>query len=168
VHVTLARGNHITSLGHSVPRHVQVPADAGPTNDLHSAFTTEKIQRRLELLPEEALYLIERGAMFCWKEHELFSDAQASRKNALEDMEGSPMSVQQAFVEMIGKEDLTLEKYQVTPHPFFHTLVTWNQLEYARIGLFLFKTTWVCRNKSQATNGCISYAPSLSFFAREK
>lgn len=69
---------------------------------------TEKIQKRLELLPEEALYLVERGTMFCWKEHDLFSATPA-----LEEMEGSPMSVQQAFAEMIGKEDLTLEKYQV-------------------------------------------------------
>lgn len=73
---------------------------------------SEKIQKRLELLPEEALYLVERGAMFCWKEHESF-DTHNLRP---EEMQGSPMSVQQAFAEMIGKEDLTLEKYQVR-HP---------------------------------------------------
>jgi len=50
--------------------------------------------------------------MFCWKEHELF-DGLPPVQTGLEDMEGSPMSVQQAFAEMIGKEDLTLEKYQV-------------------------------------------------------
>ncbi|KAG1763639.1 hypothetical protein EDD22DRAFT_1022378 [Suillus occidentalis] len=59
-----------------------------------------------ELLPEEALYLIERGALFCWK------DIQADL-TGLDDVEGAPMSVQQAFAEIIGKEDLTLEKYQV-------------------------------------------------------
>jgi tRNA-splicing endonuclease subunit Sen54 len=65
-----------------------------------------KLQKRLELLPEEALYLIERGALFCWK------DIQADL-TGLDDIEGAPMSVQQAFAEIIGKEDLTLEKYQV-------------------------------------------------------
>jgi len=66
----------------------------------------------LELLPEEALYLMERGAMFCWKKHDLFAE-NTQRVPSLEDMEGSPMSVQQAYAEMIGKEDLTLERYQV-------------------------------------------------------
>lgn len=73
--------------------------------------------KRLELLPEEALYLVERGAMFCWKEHGLLAnDIQPG--SSLEDMEGSPMSVQQAYAEMIGKEDLTLERYQVRPSPW--------------------------------------------------
>ena len=68
--------------------------------------------KRLELLPEEALYLMERGAMFCWKEHDLFAE-NTQKGSFLEDMEGSPMSVQQAYAEMIGKEYLTLERYQV-------------------------------------------------------
>jgi hypothetical protein len=82
-------------MGHSVPR----PA---PTNELRN------VQKRLELLPEEAIYLIERGALFCWKENPLL----VSNDLALHDVDGSPMSVQQAYTEMIGKEDLTLEKYQ--------------------------------------------------------
>ena len=72
----------------------------------------EKILKRLELLPEEALYLIERGAMFCWKEHDLLT-RNAPQGSPLKDMEGSPMSVQQAYAEMIGREGLTLERYQV-------------------------------------------------------
>ncbi|KAH9971908.1 hypothetical protein BGW80DRAFT_1317147 [Lactifluus volemus] len=80
-HVTLARGVHFTSMGHS---------------------------KRLELLPEEALYLVEKGSLFCWK---------ASHDVAGEDVEwdsasqGSPMSVQQAYAEMVGKQDLTLDRY---------------------------------------------------------
>lgn len=65
-----------------------------------------KLQKRLELLPEEAIYLIERGSLFCWK------DIQVDLAD-LDDVEGAPMTVQQAFAELIGKEDLTLEKYQV-------------------------------------------------------
>ena len=68
--------------------------------------------KRLELLPEEALYLVERGALFCWKEHNLIAK-NTPQGSSLEDVEGSPMSVQQAYTEMVGREDLTLERYQV-------------------------------------------------------
>ncbi|KAG2123798.1 tRNA-splicing endonuclease subunit sen54 N-term-domain-containing protein, partial [Suillus clintonianus] len=94
VHVTVARGIHFSVMGHSAAR--PAPTENGST----------KLQKRLELLPEEALYLIERGALFCWK------DIQVDL-TGLGDVEGAPMSVQQAFAEIIGKEDLTLEKYQV-------------------------------------------------------
>ncbi|KAG1735189.1 tRNA-splicing endonuclease subunit sen54 N-term-domain-containing protein [Suillus lakei] len=94
VHVTVARGIHFSVMGHSAAR--PTPIENGST----------KLQKRLELLPEEALYLIERGALFCWK------DIQVDL-TGLDDVEGAPMSVQQAFAEIIGKEDLTLEKYQV-------------------------------------------------------
>lgn len=97
-HVTLARGIHFSTMGHSVAR-----ASPTFTGDAH------RIPKRLELLPEEALYLVERGAMFCWSARE----AASLETPGLEDMEGVPMTVQQAFAEMIGKEDLTLEKYQV-------------------------------------------------------
>lgn len=100
-HVTLARGIHFLNMGHSVAR---VPEN--------SAGDVRRVPKRLELLPEEALYLVERGAMFCWKES-AFATADGA---GLEDMDGAPMSVQQAFAEMIGKEDLTLEKYQVRPY----------------------------------------------------
>jgi len=50
--------------------------------------------------------------MFCWKEHDFFAK-NTQRGSSLEDVEGSPMSVQQAYAEMIGREDLTLERYQV-------------------------------------------------------
>ncbi|KAJ6587132.1 tRNA-splicing endonuclease subunit sen54 N-term-domain-containing protein [Mycena vulgaris] len=96
-HVILARGTLFTSLGHSAPRLV-VDADG-----------SEKYRKRLELLPEEALYLIERGSVFCWKETSL----DLASAEGLEEVLGPPMSVQQAFSEMIGTEDLTLERYQV-------------------------------------------------------
>ncbi|KAH9891790.1 tRNA-splicing endonuclease subunit sen54 N-term-domain-containing protein [Cubamyces lactineus] len=96
-HVTVARGIHFTTMGHSVARPAPVPED------------TKKMQKRLELLPEEALYLVERGAMYCWKP----TDEPIHHTAHLDDMEGVPMTVQQAFAEMVGTEDLTLEKYQV-------------------------------------------------------
>jgi tRNA-splicing endonuclease subunit Sen54 len=57
--------------------------------------------------------------MFCWKEHIPFAE-NTQRVSSLDDMEGSPMSVQQAYAEMIGKEDLTLERYQVRFFPTEH------------------------------------------------
>jgi len=67
-----------------------------------------KLQKRLELLPEEAMYLVERGSLFCWKESDMVSSVPS-----IERIEGVPMTVQQVHTEMIGLEDLTLEKYQV-------------------------------------------------------
>ncbi|KAF8158038.1 tRNA-splicing endonuclease subunit sen54 N-term-domain-containing protein [Crassisporium funariophilum] len=96
-HVTLARGIHFSNMGHSAPRSV-IGEDG-----------IEKIQKRLELLPEEAIYLIERGALFCWKQ----TDLNMGQIPGLNDVVGSPMTVQQAYSEMIGAEDLTLEKFQV-------------------------------------------------------
>ncbi|KAJ7200687.1 tRNA-splicing endonuclease subunit sen54 N-term-domain-containing protein [Mycena rebaudengoi] len=96
-HIILARGTLFTSIGHSAPRPVT------------AANGVQKYQKRLELLPEEALYLIERGTVFCWKEANLNLEG----VEGLEDVLGPPMSVQQAFSEMIGTEDLTLERYQV-------------------------------------------------------
>lgn len=83
-------------MGHSAPRYVTEGGVA-------------KIQKRLELLPEEAIYLIERGSMFCWKE----VDLDFAEVPGLSAVAGSPMTVQQAYSEMIGKEDLTIEKFQV-------------------------------------------------------
>ncbi|TCD63612.1 tRNA-splicing endonuclease subunit sen54 [Steccherinum ochraceum] len=99
-HVTTARGIHFTSMGHSFARASPVSPN-GPQ---------QKAVKRLELLPEEAIYLVERGSMFCWKAMDGvdFDDAAG-----LEDMEGAPMTVQQVFTEMVGTEDLTLEKYHV-------------------------------------------------------
>ncbi|KAI0344383.1 hypothetical protein BDW22DRAFT_1354394 [Trametopsis cervina] len=94
-HVTIARGTHFSTMGHSVSR--------------PSAPGVEKMHKRLELLPEEALYLVERGSLFCWR------DAGGETVTSIEgeDVLGVPMTVQQAFAEMIGTEGLTLEKYQV-------------------------------------------------------
>ncbi|KAG5641611.1 hypothetical protein DXG03_004648 [Asterophora parasitica] len=91
-HVTLAKGIHFSAMGHSAPR---------PVLD---GKGIEKIHKRLELLPEEAIYLVERGSLSCWKESDL---------TLPENVVGAAMSVQQVYAEMIGVEDLTLEKLQV-------------------------------------------------------
>ncbi|KAG8681370.1 tRNA-splicing endonuclease subunit sen54, partial [Ceratobasidium sp. 395] len=101
-HVIAARGTHFSVLGHSAVR----PAgstDSGPN----------KPQKRLELMPEEALYLMERGSLFCWRDYEAPIALIACSDNTLdlEDCDlsyGTPMTVQQAFVEMIGEGKLDI------------------------------------------------------------
>ncbi|KAI8447781.1 hypothetical protein BY996DRAFT_6420575 [Phakopsora pachyrhizi] len=61
-----------------------------------------RIKQRLELMPEELLYLIERGKVQCWSEEDRSLDRGSM-----------PMSVQWAWDEMIGSDGLTLERYQV-------------------------------------------------------
>ncbi|GAA5895433.1 hypothetical protein JCM6882_006249 [Rhodosporidiobolus microsporus] len=66
-------------------------------------------RKRLELLPEEALYMVERGAVELWREYEGeegAEGAQAAKRRV-------PMSVQQAWDECLGQYDLTPERYQV-------------------------------------------------------
>ncbi|CAG8440846.1 8049_t:CDS:2 [Acaulospora morrowiae] len=67
--VTVIRGNHFHNMGHSI-------------NGEHWLY------------PEEALFLLERGALTA-------------------DFEGVPVSIQQAYMLMMRESRLTLEKYQV-------------------------------------------------------
>ncbi|KAF9007910.1 tRNA-splicing endonuclease subunit sen54 N-term-domain-containing protein [Cyathus striatus] len=96
-HVTITRGVHFSSMGHSAPR--TVTREDG----------SEVVQKRLELLPEETIYLIERGSLFCYKK----IGVDIENVPGLEEVPGAPISVQEAYSDMIGKEDLTLEKFQV-------------------------------------------------------
>ncbi|KIK55364.1 hypothetical protein GYMLUDRAFT_205657 [Collybiopsis luxurians FD-317 M1] len=98
VSVTISRGSAMNSIGHAVPREIAMP------NGII------KTQKRLELLPEEAIYLIERGSLICWKESTI---TEYPNDGTFEDVSGSPMTVQQAYTEMIGREDLTMDRYQV-------------------------------------------------------
>lgn len=58
----------------------------------------EQSRKRLELLPEEALYLIERGTVECW--------------TSMDD-DAVPMSLQHAWSLMMTAANLTPERYQV-------------------------------------------------------
>ncbi|KAF8659870.1 hypothetical protein AX16_001754 [Volvariella volvacea WC 439] len=94
-HVVVAKGVHFTSMGHSAPRFTD-------TDDI------EKQQKRLELLPEETIYLVERGSLLCYKDW-----SSRVHESGLDHLAGSPMTVQQVYSEMVGKEDITLERLQV-------------------------------------------------------
>jgi hypothetical protein len=70
-------------------------------------------QKHLELLPEEALYMVERGSMLCWKHVECNLEAISNQEGDPIKTVGEPMSVQHAFSEMLGVENVMLEHYQV-------------------------------------------------------
>lgn len=75
-------------------------ASAGAVHGIHflTMGTYNHERKRLELMPEEALYLIERGSIECWtSEHH----------------PTVPMSVQHAWAIMITAAELTSERYQV-------------------------------------------------------
>ncbi|KAK9895315.1 hypothetical protein P389DRAFT_197375 [Cystobasidium minutum MCA 4210] len=75
-------------------------ASAGAVHGVHfltmGAYDHER--KRMELMPEEALYLIERGSIECWT-----SDVNPT----------VPMSVQHAWSIMICAAEMTPERYQV-------------------------------------------------------
>jgi tRNA-splicing endonuclease subunit Sen54 len=128
-------------MGHSVAR------DKGSLTE-----EVSKSLKRLELLPEEALYLLERGAMFCWKNADLTNPGNVD----LEEMEGAPMSVQQAFAEMIGKEDLTLEGYQVR-----RIYAKSRQINFCAVGLCIPQEARVYCYAYQVAFRRISYCSSI-------
>ncbi|CAE6480106.1 unnamed protein product [Rhizoctonia solani] len=103
-HVTVARGTHFSALGHSALR------EPGPNSD------STKAQKRLELMPEEALYLMERGSLFCWKDSAVSASIRDNLGSDFDDCNvstGEPMSVQQGFTEMIGVDGLEIQHYLV-------------------------------------------------------
>ncbi|KAG6909749.1 hypothetical protein DXG01_015465 [Tephrocybe rancida] len=95
-HARNARQGHpLSAMGHSAPR---------PIIDAHGA---DQVHKRVELLPEEIIYLVERGSLLCWKGSVL--DLSGTQT----EMAGPPMSVQQVYAEMLGVGGLTLERLQV-------------------------------------------------------
>lgn len=72
-------------------------------------------------MPEEALYLMERGSLFCSRECDTSKFLSGQSDPDFEDcnvINGAPMSVQQAFTEMIGVDGLSLQHYLVSPCDF--------------------------------------------------
>lgn len=75
-------------------------ASAGAVHGVHFLTMGSYVQerKRMELMPEEALYLVERGSIECWT-----SEVDPT----------VPFSVQHAWSTMINAEELTPERYQV-------------------------------------------------------
>lgn len=98
-------------------------------------------------MPEETLYLMEKGALFCWKASRVPEDNDAPGEDENEDKDiewdsasqGAPMSVQQAYAEMIGREALTLDRYQVCEPSYLILILSYTPLE-SKIYLNVFRT----------------------------
>lgn len=133
--VELARGSLFSSMG--LTRKVPVLRD-GLDEDLERHYHPnrsdwtregvwkegkfyERMRSRLELLPEEALFLIERGSLECRVRVTGPGTGKGrvgERTDYDVDQEGEgdwvPMSVEQAFATMLFKDNLTRERYQVS------------------------------------------------------
>jgi tRNA-splicing endonuclease subunit Sen54 len=132
--VELARGPLFSSIG--ITRKVAVLRD-GKFEDLERYYHPyredwerdgvwkegifyNKMVSRLELLPEEALYLVERGSLECRIRIKDSSKTGTSTERTEYDVEQKenanwvPMSVQQAFATMLFRDALTRERYQVS------------------------------------------------------
>jgi len=72
-------------------------------------------RKRLELLPEEALYMVERGAIELWKEHDVAAAGEGGERETVR----VPMTVQQSWAELIGRDELTLDRFQVSSFTVF-------------------------------------------------
>jgi tRNA-splicing endonuclease subunit Sen54 len=139
VHVTRAKGIHFNSMGHSVARE----------------NTLEKSIKRLELLPEEALYLVERGTLLCHRDLGTISTLQQDEENL------PILSVQQAFAEMIGAEGITLEKYQVGSLRLNSSY--WRLTSYLQVYAYLKRLGYaVMRHKSPPTSPYYPLPPPYS------
>ena len=101
--------------------------------------------------------------MFCWKENDILAE-NAQQVTSLEDVEGSPMSVQQAYTEMIGREDLTLERYQV--RFFLEDAIQHGRLNCEWIGICIPETPGLRRYESQTTDPIIPDASAVPFASR--
>lgn len=85
----------------------------------HAELGKGKGKARLQLLPEEALYLLERGSLQIWVGPEAKSEGDLARgigqwqdedwgvRGAIE------MSVMEGFATFIGRDELSWERYQV-------------------------------------------------------
>ena len=131
--ILVSRGHLLDSLGISV----RYPP---------SAIT--KSRTYTELLPEEALYLLERGSLQIWlgrpaeTTHEVaagfgeWCEEELGVKGAIE------MSVMEAFATFIGKDGLSWERYQVSELSFW-IKASAAEREELIIGVLVFETTWI-------------------------
>ncbi|TIB00294.1 hypothetical protein E3P89_01611 [Wallemia ichthyophaga] len=108
--IIIQRGTHFSSIGHPV-RNTPSKREGN----------VEKVasETRMELLPEEALYMVERGSLLCyeyeWSDNNDKMLKLSTNDSAVDERVAglAPFSAQRAFDCCIGKDGLTLEKYTV-------------------------------------------------------
>ncbi len=113
----IMRGNMFLSAGHTIrsPHAAPLTADKGKTKQIS----------RMELMPEEALYLLERGSLQIWVRSAVYVPSAASKVEEPEvedefdeELQGfadaTEMSVMEGYGRFIGMDGLSLERYQVS------------------------------------------------------
>jgi hypothetical protein len=114
--IIIARGHLLDSLG------ISVRYPAGPTG---------KSKTYIELLPEEALYLLERGSLQVWtgRAATAAEEAEEGLGDWSEEEHGVrgavELSVMEGFATFIGQDGLSWERYQVS---FVYFIVTTQQM----------------------------------------
>lgn len=123
-------------MGHTARR--TEPCQGALSDEVDQSLRPKKVAR-LELLPEEALYLLEKGSLQCWKQEDDDNNQTDGRYELLDGKDigsaalGTPISLQQAYAEMIGRDDLSLERYQVRPS---------SHLLFEGLRVYLFRQTY--------------------------
>ncbi|CAO1620900.1 unnamed protein product [Sympodiomycopsis kandeliae] len=116
--VTSSQGTTIASLGVTtrvpvvVSSAAEIPSNSldvlGPNNQVgvwKAGIFYPRYNTRLDLYPEEVLFLLERGSLDCRMEMKLADSSS-------EEIVQIPLSLQHAFSLMIGKDGCTRERYQ--------------------------------------------------------
>jgi tRNA-splicing endonuclease subunit Sen54 len=110
--VKLLKGSAFLNMGHTIrPSMAQIQAHIQLKESLKGKEkAVPPLQSSVELLPEEALYLLERGTMMIWQGEEegIFHEEYQGYENMTE------MTVLEGFSRFIGMEGLSLERYQVS------------------------------------------------------
>lgn len=112
--VKVTRGQAFLTMGHTIrPSPAQVQAHIQLKTQLKGKGKAEDVpslKSNVELLPEEALYLLERGSLQIWKgDDEIeFDDEQQVFPGMTE------ITAMEAFARLIGTDGLSLERYQVS------------------------------------------------------
>jgi tRNA-splicing endonuclease subunit Sen54 len=125
--VQLVRGNLFLTLGHTIrppydPTKGKSPALS--TSAESAPATSTGNTSSMELLPEEALYLLERGSLQIWCAPSAYDPLLPSNPtgeagfewdDAVQGFKGCvEMTVLEGFSRFIGRDGLTLERYQVS------------------------------------------------------
>ena len=110
--VKVLRGSAFLTMGHTIrPSVAQIQAHIQMKESLKGKEkAVPALQSSVELLPEEALYLLERGSMTIWQgedEGEFHEEYQGYDKM-------TEMTALEAFSSFIGMEGLSLDRYQVS------------------------------------------------------
>lgn len=118
--VKIIKGQAFSTMGHTIrpsPAEIQRQIEIKTDLKLKGKETdVVPLKSRVELLPEEALYLLERGTMQIWKGRadpaegnvDFEFDEEEARFEGL-----TELTVSEGFARFVGMDGLSLERYQV-------------------------------------------------------